>query len=87
MSQAFPLHVFFKPFWCCVPPTGRVSLVRTTALRLEDLQMDDQGSYDCRILLLNESTDELQNGTWIQLSVTGEDLNLKGFFVTESRLY
>lgn len=54
------------------PPTGRVSLVRTTALRLEALQLDDQGSYDCRILLLNESADELQNGTWILLSVTGE---------------
>lgn len=47
-------------------------MVRITALRLEDLQLDDQGSYDCRILLLDESTDELQNGTWILLSVTGE---------------
>lgn len=61
-------------------PTGRVSLVRTSSLRLEALQLDDQGSYDCRILLLNESVDELQNGTWILLSVTGEDLNLGGFF-------
>lgn len=49
---------------------GRVSLVRTASLRLEALQLDDQGSYDCRILLLNESADELQNGTWILLSVT-----------------
>lgn len=55
--------------------------MRTTSLRLEDLQMDDQGLYNCRILLLNKSTDELQNGTWIQLSVTGEDLKLKRFFI------
>uniref|UniRef100_A0A3Q3WK04 Uncharacterized protein n=1 Tax=Mola mola TaxID=94237 RepID=A0A3Q3WK04_MOLML len=49
---------------------GRVSLVPITSLRLEALQLDDQGSYDCRILLLDEPTDELQNGTWIVLSVT-----------------
>ncbi|TMS08444.1 Protein turtle-like protein A [Larimichthys crocea] len=35
---------------------GRVSLVRITALRLEGLHLDDQGSYECRILLLNEPT-------------------------------
>ncbi|XP_031711429.1 protein turtle homolog A isoform X1 [Anarrhichthys ocellatus] len=49
---------------------GRVSLVRVTDLRLEDLQLDDGGSYECRILLLDEPTDELQNGTWTLLSVT-----------------
>uniref|UniRef100_A0A8C9XVJ4 Immunoglobulin superfamily, member 9a n=1 Tax=Sander lucioperca TaxID=283035 RepID=A0A8C9XVJ4_SANLU len=49
---------------------GRVSLVRITDLRLDHLQLDDQGLYDCRILLLDEPTDELQNGTWTQLSVT-----------------
>ncbi|TKS84217.1 Protein turtle -like protein A [Collichthys lucidus] len=47
----------------------RVSLVRITALRLEGLHLGDQGSYECRILLLNEPTDELQNGTWTLLSV------------------
>ncbi|XP_034565915.1 protein turtle homolog A [Notolabrus celidotus] len=49
---------------------GRVSLLRITALRLEGLQLDDQGLYECRILLLDEPTDELQNGTWTLLSVT-----------------
>ncbi|XP_045923610.1 protein turtle homolog A [Micropterus dolomieu] len=49
---------------------GRVSLVRITALRLEGLKLDDQGTYECRILLLDEPTDELQNGTWTLLSVT-----------------
>ncbi|XP_074545798.1 protein turtle homolog B [Halichoeres trimaculatus] len=49
---------------------GRVSLVRITALRLEGLQLDDQGLYECRILLLDEPPDELQNGTWTLLSVT-----------------
>ncbi|XP_040915450.1 protein turtle homolog A isoform X2 [Toxotes jaculatrix] len=49
---------------------GRVSLVRITALRLGGLQLDDQGLYECRILLLDKPTDELRNGTWTLLSVT-----------------
>uniref|UniRef100_A0A3Q1H6Z4 Uncharacterized protein n=1 Tax=Anabas testudineus TaxID=64144 RepID=A0A3Q1H6Z4_ANATE len=49
---------------------GRVSLVRITALRVEGLQLDDQGLYECRILLLDKPTDELRNGTWTLLSVT-----------------
>jgi len=53
-------------------PAGRASLVRVTDLRLEDLRLQDGGAYECRILLLDEATDELQNATWTQLSVTGE---------------
>ncbi|XP_053196316.1 protein turtle homolog A [Scomber japonicus] len=50
---------------------GRVSLVRITTLRLEGLQLDDQGLYECRILyLLDKPTDERRNGTWTLLSVT-----------------
>ncbi|XP_060939228.1 protein turtle homolog A [Limanda limanda] len=49
---------------------GRVSLVRVTAMRLEGLRLEDQGSYECRILLLDKPTDELRNGTWTRLSVT-----------------
>ncbi|XP_054875106.1 protein turtle homolog A isoform X2 [Amphiprion ocellaris] len=49
---------------------GRVSLVRITALRLDGLQLNDQGLYECRILLLDKPTDELRNGTWTVLSVT-----------------
>ncbi|XP_029299870.1 protein turtle homolog A [Cottoperca gobio] len=49
---------------------GRVSLVRNTDLRLGDLQLHDYGLYECRILLLDEPMDELQNGTWTLLSIT-----------------
>ncbi|MEQ2236178.1 hypothetical protein ILYODFUR_009808 [Ilyodon furcidens] len=51
---------------------GRVSLVRTTALRLERLQLDDMGLYDCRILLLDNPADEVQSSNWTLLSVTGK---------------
>ncbi|XP_047185471.1 protein turtle homolog A isoform X1 [Scophthalmus maximus] len=49
---------------------GRVSLVRVTAMRLEGLRLEDQGLYECRILLLDKPADELHNGTWTLLSVT-----------------
>ncbi|XP_061590431.1 protein turtle homolog A isoform X2 [Cololabis saira] len=49
---------------------GRVSLVRVSALRLERLQLDDEGSYECRILSLDRPTDEIWNSTWTVLSVT-----------------
>lgn len=56
----------------CFVSTGRVSLVRITTLRLERLQLEDQGSYDCRMLLLNKPTDEQRHGNWTWLSVMGE---------------
>ncbi|KAF7656898.1 hypothetical protein LDENG_00034970 [Lucifuga dentata] len=56
---------------------GRVSLVRITVLRVEDLQLEDQGLYDCRILILDKPTDELHNGTWTLLSVTAPPTIIK----------
>ncbi|XP_015257287.1 PREDICTED: protein turtle homolog A-like [Cyprinodon variegatus] len=49
---------------------GRVSLGRTTNLRLERLQLDDQGLYDCRILVLDKPAEEVQSSNWTLLSVT-----------------
>ncbi|XP_051906187.1 protein turtle homolog A-like isoform X1 [Hippocampus zosterae] len=48
---------------------GRVSLVDISTLKLEGLLLDDQGPYECRILLFDKPSEELQNGTWIMLSV------------------
>ncbi|KAL0965550.1 hypothetical protein UPYG_G00282800 [Umbra pygmaea] len=49
---------------------GRVSLVRDSVLRVEGLLLEDQGLYECRILLLDKASDETRNGTWTRLSVT-----------------
>lgn len=67
-----PTMFSLSPFHLHCVSAGRVSLVRITALRLEGLQLDDHGLYECRILLLDKPTDELRNGTWTLLSVTGE---------------
>ncbi|KAB5543814.1 hypothetical protein PHYPO_G00083980 [Pangasianodon hypophthalmus] len=49
---------------------GRVSLAKGTALRVEGLVVDDEGWYECRILLLDKSSEETRNGSWVLLSVT-----------------
>ncbi|XP_056147181.1 protein turtle homolog A-like [Lampris incognitus] len=49
---------------------GRVSLVRNTVLRVTGVVLEDQGLYECRILLLDKPSDELRNSTWTLLSVT-----------------
>uniref|UniRef100_A0A8C7ZV48 Immunoglobulin superfamily, member 9a n=1 Tax=Oryzias sinensis TaxID=183150 RepID=A0A8C7ZV48_9TELE len=50
---------------------GRVSLGKNASLRLKRLQLDDQGWYDCRVLLLDRPSEELRNSSWTLLSVSG----------------
>lgn len=66
--------VCFLLFTCAVFSAGRVSLVRISTLRLERLQLEDQGSYDCGILLLNKAAEEQKLNNWTRLSVMGEVL-------------
>ncbi|XP_063051884.1 uncharacterized protein igsf9b [Engraulis encrasicolus] len=48
---------------------GRVSL-SGASLRIDSLSLQDEGWFECRILLLDRKTDEMQNGTWTFLSIT-----------------
>ena len=57
-------------FCVCVHP-GRVSLTGGASLLVEGLSLEDEGWFECRILLLDHTTDELRNGTWTFLSITG----------------
>lgn len=50
---------------------GRVSLTRGASLLVEELSLEDEGWFECRILLLDCTTDEFRNGTWTFLSITG----------------
>lgn len=74
-----PVLISYGPFPSRVHPQyeGRVSLVRVTALRLGPLQLEDQGLYECRVLLLDRPTGEPQNGTWTLLSVTAPPTFIK----------
>ncbi|XP_054896299.1 protein turtle homolog A isoform X2 [Poeciliopsis prolifica] len=49
---------------------GRASLLSSATLRLERLQLDDQGFYSCRIFQLDKLEEEVQSSNWTLLSVT-----------------
>uniref|UniRef100_A0A087XXQ3 Immunoglobulin superfamily, member 9b n=1 Tax=Poecilia formosa TaxID=48698 RepID=A0A087XXQ3_POEFO len=49
---------------------GRASLLSSATLRLERLQLEDQGFYSCRIFQLDKLEEEEQSSDWTRLSVT-----------------
>lgn len=51
--------------------SGRVSLSRGASLLVDKLTLDDEGWFECRILLLDRTTDDFRNGTWNFLSISG----------------
>ncbi|XP_057687865.1 protein turtle homolog A isoform X2 [Corythoichthys intestinalis] len=56
---------------------GRVSLTRGASLLVERLTLEDEGWFECRILLLDSKTDDFQNGTWTFLSITAPPVFIK----------
>uniref|UniRef100_A0A8C7T5G8 Immunoglobulin superfamily, member 9b n=1 Tax=Oncorhynchus mykiss TaxID=8022 RepID=A0A8C7T5G8_ONCMY len=56
---------------------GRVSLTRGASLLVEGLSLEDEGWFECRILLLDCTTDEFRNGTWTFLSITAPPVFIK----------
>ncbi|XP_061586834.1 protein turtle homolog A isoform X2 [Cololabis saira] len=92
-SNLFPLHVVewvrlgynvpvlikFGVYAPRVHPNykGRVSLTRGASLLLERLTLEDEGWFECRILLLDSKTDDFQNGTWTFLSITAPPVFIK----------
>ncbi|KAJ3606061.1 hypothetical protein NHX12_028104 [Muraenolepis orangiensis] len=62
----------FGPYTPRVHPQyeGRVTLVRSTSLRMEGLRVEDEGEYRCRLLPLDQDTDQSRNSSWMQLTVS-----------------
>ncbi|XP_029366269.1 protein turtle homolog A isoform X2 [Echeneis naucrates] len=56
---------------------GRVSLTRGASLLVERLTLEDEGWFECRILLLDSKTDDFRNGTWTFLSITAPPVFIK----------
>ncbi|KAK6313102.1 hypothetical protein J4Q44_G00164490 [Coregonus suidteri] len=56
---------------------GRVSLTRGASLLVAGLSLEDEGWFECRILLLDRTTDEFRNGTWTFLSITAPPVFIK----------
>ncbi|XP_068168067.1 uncharacterized protein igsf9b isoform X2 [Antennarius striatus] len=56
---------------------GRVSLTRGASLLVDRLTLEDEGWFECRILLLESEKDNFQNGTWTFLSITAPPVFIK----------
>uniref|UniRef100_A0A8C2GIT4 Immunoglobulin superfamily, member 9b n=1 Tax=Cyprinus carpio TaxID=7962 RepID=A0A8C2GIT4_CYPCA len=68
-----PILIKFGNYTPRVHPNyrDRVSLSRGASLLVDKLTLEDEGWFECRILLLDRTTDEFQNGTWNFLSISG----------------
>lgn len=55
----------------CSPP-GRASLHDKASLRIEQVRSEDQGWYECKVLMLDQQYDTFHNGSWVHLTVNGE---------------
>ncbi|XP_686205.6 uncharacterized protein igsf9b isoform X1 [Danio rerio] len=74
-----PILIKFGSYTPRVHPNykGRVSLSRGASLMVEKLTLEDEGWFECRILLLDRTSDEFQNGTWNFLSITAPPVFIK----------
>lgn len=57
-------------FLLYVPP-GRASLHDKASLRLEQVRSEDQGWYECKVLMLDQQYDTFHNGSWVHLTING----------------
>lgn len=60
-------------FWALVHslPAGRASLHDKASLRLEQVRSEDQGWYECKVLMLDQQYDTFHNGSWVHLTING----------------
>ncbi|XP_037391687.1 protein turtle homolog A isoform X2 [Pygocentrus nattereri] len=74
-----PILIKFGGYTPRVHPNykGRVSLTQGASLLVDRLTLEDEGWFECRILLLDRATDEFRNGTWNFLSITAPPVFVK----------
>ncbi|NXY78473.1 TUTLB protein, partial [Glareola pratincola] len=53
----------------CALPAGRASLHDKASLRIEQVRSEDQGWYECKVLMLDQQYDTFHNGSWVHLTV------------------
>ncbi|MEQ2222810.1 Protein turtle B, partial [Ilyodon furcidens] len=49
--------------------TGRARLHGRLSLQIENVRSDDQGWYECKVLMLEQQYDTFHNGSWVHLTV------------------
>uniref|UniRef100_A0A3Q2XB52 Immunoglobulin superfamily, member 9Ba n=1 Tax=Hippocampus comes TaxID=109280 RepID=A0A3Q2XB52_HIPCM len=66
-----PFFINFRFYPPHVDPeyTGRASLHGKASLQIEPVRSEDQGWYECRVLMLEQQYDTFHNGSWVHLTV------------------
>ncbi|XP_038844401.1 protein turtle homolog B [Salvelinus namaycush] len=66
-----PFFINFRFYPPHVGPeyAGRASLHGKSSLRIEKVRSDDQGWYECKVLMLEQQYHTFHNGSWVHLTV------------------
>ncbi|XP_046898829.1 LOW QUALITY PROTEIN: protein turtle homolog B [Hypomesus transpacificus] len=67
-----PFFISFRFYPPHVDPeyAGRATLQGKSSLRVAVVRSEDQGWYECRVLMLEQQYDTFHNGSWVHLTVT-----------------
>ncbi|XP_067350645.1 protein turtle homolog B-like isoform X3 [Channa argus] len=70
-GMPIPFFINFRFYPPHVDPeyAGRASLHGKSSLRIENVRSEDQGWYECKVLMLEQQYDTFHNGSWVHLTV------------------
>ncbi|XP_068187601.1 protein turtle homolog B [Antennarius striatus] len=70
-GMPIPFFINFRFYPPHVDPeyAGRASLHGKSSLRIDNVRSDDQGWYECKVLMLEQQADTFHNGSWVHLTV------------------
>ncbi|XP_053702529.1 protein turtle homolog B-like isoform X2 [Synchiropus splendidus] len=70
-GMPIPFFINFRFYPPHVDPeyAGRATLHGKSSLRIENVRSDDQGWYECKVLMLEQQYDTFHNGSWVHLTV------------------
>ncbi|CAJ0927363.1 unnamed protein product, partial [Ranitomeya imitator] len=75
MVQVWSAHSHLHQVWFLPPPhvdpeyVGRANLHDKASLRIDQTRSQDQGWYECKVLMLEQQYDTFHNGSWVHLTV------------------
>ncbi|XP_071806171.1 uncharacterized protein [Asterias amurensis] len=73
LDLPFPFYIGFLANEPYVDPQyeGRASVLDDLSLQINDIVAEDDGMYECQVIVLNGNYDDIGNGTFIHLTVIG----------------